>query len=69
VRRIAVSLDGTTMKYVSLNVEQHCEGGTAALNGKIRYRPALDPASPLSVSVFAVDAAGNVSRPAQRTNL
>jgi len=29
----------------------------------------LDPASPVSVSVFAVDPAGNVSRPAQLRNI
>ncbi len=138
VNKIAVSLDGTSMKYVSLDFVQHCEGGTAALHGKIRYRmpgpdttpPAipsgvsvtrsangqsavvnwtnpssdfafavvrysmgpiaptlpttqffgsshagetetlnhLDPTLPLSVSVFAVDHAGNVSRPAQARN-
>jgi hypothetical protein len=135
VNKIAVSLDGTSMKYVSLDFEQHCEGGVPALHGKIRYRmpgpdttpPAipgsltvtrsstgrsavvtwsnpstdfsfavvrysmgviaptmattqfagygdtgstatlrhLDPTLPLSVSVFAIDHAGNVSHPAQ----
>jgi hypothetical protein len=135
VNKISVSLDGTSMEYVSLDFVQHCEGGTPALYGKIRYRVPgpdttpppvpgavavtraangqsaivtwsnpvsdfsftvvrysmgaiaptlattqffgssnagetvtlrhLDPTLPLSVSVFAVDHAGNVSRPAQ----
>jgi hypothetical protein len=138
VNKIAVSLDVTSIKYLSLDFVQHCEGGVPALYGKIRYRvpgpdatppavpgamtvtrapdgrsavvawsnPAtdfsysvvrysagviaptlptsqfagyagggtsttltrLDPAMPLSVSVFAVDAAGNVGHPAQVKN-
>ena len=49
VKRISVSLDGTTMKYVSLDFEQHCEGGTPALYGKIRYRlPGADTTPPAS---------------------
>jgi hypothetical protein len=138
VNKIGVSLDGTSINYVSLDFVQHCEGGVPALHGRIRYRvpgpdttpPAipnglnvalapdglsvvvswsnpssdfafaivrysngvmapkvatmqlagysgtgtsvtlkrLDPTSPLSVSVFAVDAVGNVSHPAQIKN-
>jgi hypothetical protein len=57
VNELSVGLDNS-IRYASIDFEQHCEGGAPALHGEIRYRvPGPDrtaPAAPTSVHATRV---------------